>query len=185
MGGYFSTNEFGELGDWAKPDPATEHFHFIFYHLCYLMKARTTVEVGIGRAFCAYVLGHYAKEVGGQHYEIDVAITPILRAKQVQKRWDLPVTILHQDSNTIEWPKVSDKKIDLIFIDGHHSYEKVRGDIEVFVPYVRRNGLVFFHDYHNKRWEVKQAVDEMHNPDRYEMLELPYTSIGCAAWRVR
>jgi predicted O-methyltransferase YrrM len=36
--------------------------------------------------------------------------------------------------------------IDLLFIDGDHSYEGCLGDIEAWLPHVRRGGWVAFHD---------------------------------------
>jgi predicted O-methyltransferase YrrM len=36
--------------------------------------------------------------------------------------------------------------IDLLFIDGDHSFEGVTRDIEAWVPHVRSGGLVLFHD---------------------------------------
>ena len=36
--------------------------------------------------------------------------------------------------------------IDFLFIDGDHSYEGVKQDLEVFGPLVKKNGLIAFHD---------------------------------------
>ncbi len=38
------------------------------------------------------------------------------------------------------------RKIDILFIDGDHSYEGVKRDWELFVPFVKPYGLVIFHD---------------------------------------
>lgn len=37
--------------------------------------------------------------------------------------------------------------IELLFIDGDHSYEGVRTDFESWIPYVIKNGIIAFHDY--------------------------------------
>lgn len=58
------------------------------------------------------------------------------------------------DSKAILWAL----PIDLLFVDGAHSYEGVRGDIRNMVQHVVPNGVVVFHDYHMKG--VRQAVDE-------------------------
>lgn len=56
--------------------------------------------------------------------------------------------------------------IDLLFIDGDHTYEGVRKDIEAWVKFVKPGGIVAFHDYaidensHYLHHEVKKAVDE-------------------------
>lgn len=50
---------------------------------------------------------------------------------------------------------------DMVFIDGNHSYEAVRQDIEVWLPTVVTGGILCGHDYNAKRWPgVIRAVDE-------------------------
>lgn len=39
--------------------------------------------------------------------------------------------------------------IDVIFIDGLHTYEGIKADIEAWVPLVRSGGLVMFNDYND------------------------------------
>lgn len=53
--------------------------------------------------------------------------------------------------------------IRLLFIDGLHTYEGVRSDIERWVPRVVPGGIVVFDDYLNTRdgVGVKRAVDEL------------------------
>ena len=54
--------------------------------------------------------------------------------------------------------------IDLVFIDGNHSYEYVKSDLEKYYPKVRTNGIIAIHDYdhpyHTSFPGVKKAVDE-------------------------
>jgi len=52
------------------------------------------------------------------------------------------------------------KKIDFLFIDGNHSYEGVQRDIQDWIPLVKKNGIVCFHDY-PEVLGVKRAVDEV------------------------
>ena len=39
------------------------------------------------------------------------------------------------------------RSIDLLFIDGDHSLDGCRQDVESWLPYVRSGGIVLFHDY--------------------------------------
>lgn len=51
-----------------------------------------------------------------------------------------------------------DKSIDLVYIDGDHSYEAVKKDIELWLPKVKDGGLLSGDDF---QWEgVKKAVHE-------------------------
>lgn len=50
--------------------------------------------------------------------------------------------------------------IDLIFIDGNHSYAYVKEDIEGWLPKIRKGGMMSGHDYDPAFPGVVQAVDE-------------------------
>lgn len=54
------------------------------------------------------------------------------------------------------------RPIDLIFIDGDHSYEGVRADWELFLPHMSPFGLVAFHD---SIWEVGKVDESIRRGD--------------------
>jgi predicted O-methyltransferase YrrM len=56
------------------------------------------------------------------------------------------------------WP--DERKIDFLWIDGDHSYEGVTRDTQDWLPLVKKNGFVCFHDYRDEP-DVKKAVDEI------------------------
>ncbi len=58
---------------------------------------------------------------------------------------------------------VANEPIRLLFIDGLHTYEGVRSDIETWVPRVVEGGVVVFDDYdnHDPGVGVQRAVDEL------------------------
>ena len=64
--------------------------------------------------------------------------------------------------------------IDLLFIDGDHTYEGVSKDIAAWLKHVKPGGIVAFHDYavdetsHYLHHEVKKAVDEWYANYPYE-----------------
>ena len=53
--------------------------------------------------------------------------------------------------------------IDILHIDGFHSYEAVKNDFEKWSPYVKKNGVIMFHDTnsHDSRFGVKQFFNEL------------------------
>lgn len=54
----------------------------------------------------------------------------------------------------------SEREIDFLWIDGDHSYEGVKRDIQDWLPLLKRNHVVCFHDYRDAAG-VKKAVDEI------------------------
>lgn len=64
-------------------------------------------------------------------------------------------------------------KIGLLFVDGDHSYEGVRTDIDAWAPHLAHRHKIAFDDYGTpKNLGVKQAVDELNGrgyPDAYEI----------------
>ncbi len=82
---------------------------------------------------------------GGGYEENEV---PRLRsyARPHQELHLLPVD--SHDPRTLETVRtlLRDRPIDLLFIDGDHTYEGVRRDFCMYGPLVRRNGLIVLHD---------------------------------------
>lgn len=53
-----------------------------------------------------------------------------------------------------------DKPIDLIHIDGEHSYKSVKRDIKMWMPFVKKGGVMLFHDYEARQFGVRDAVNK-------------------------
>lgn len=51
--------------------------------------------------------------------------------------------------------------VDLVFVDGDHTYNQVKADIQAWLPHIREGGILCGHDYGWEKWAgVKQAFDE-------------------------
>ena len=55
------------------------------------------------------------------------------------------------------------EKIDLLFIDGDHSYAGCRSDVLAWLPKLKNNGIVIMHDYKYSPG-VKKVVEELIEP---------------------
>ncbi|MFB3918533.1 hypothetical protein BU251_03350 [Candidatus Velamenicoccus archaeovorus] len=73
--------------------------------------------------------------------------------------WRGKIIPLRGFSSEIRRSWLSEKKIDFLWIDGDHSYTGIKKDIEDWLPLVKKNCFVCFHDYRDEAG-VKKAVDE-------------------------
>ncbi len=60
-----------------------------------------------------------------------------------------------------EWATALDVELDLLYIDGDHSYEQAKRDIENWWPKLRHGGIMLIHD--TDRPPVAKAMDEFFN----------------------
>lgn len=62
-----------------------------------------------------------------------------------------------------------DNYFDLAFIDTLHDEDTVDGDVHVWTPKVRKDGIICVHDYDNRRFPgVKIAVDRFYGVENVE-----------------
>jgi predicted O-methyltransferase YrrM len=129
----------------------------LLFGLVHAMRPAVCVEIGSARGRSTCFIGIALERVGNGHlYAIDPhesttwsdvgasdtyeELCRNLRASGVDER----VTIIRKYSP--DAAKDWSLPIDLLFIDGDHSYEGVKRDWELFAPRVREFGLVVFHD---------------------------------------
>jgi cephalosporin hydroxylase len=80
------------------------------------------------------------------------------------------------------------RPIDLLLIDGDHTYEGVRSDYELYSPLVRDGGLVVFHDIRRHPPEADCHVDrlwaEVRGEDGWDILvgEADWAGLGVLPW---
>jgi cephalosporin hydroxylase len=115
------------------------------------LKPQTICEIGAaqGGSLCLFsrVAAHDARLLS-----IDINFSPLQRAifPELIRRGQ-NVTCLMADSHNPEtlvqvhkW--LGDRLIDVLFIDGDHTYAGVASDFEMFSPLVRPGGIIGFHD---------------------------------------
>jgi len=136
---------------------------YLLYGLARALKPKVAVEIGSARGKSACYVARALKENGsGKLFAIDPhtrtnwndedsvdtldEMRRNLRALKLEKQ----VQILRETSEraAAQWLL----PIDMLFIDGDHSYDGVKRDWELFAPYVARFGVVVFHD---TMWELK------------------------------
>jgi predicted O-methyltransferase YrrM len=137
---------------------------WLLYGIVRSLKPAIAVEIGSARGKSACFVGMALKENGtGRLYAIDphtrtewndiesVDTYDIMRKHLEKLELTDVVTIVREHSASLSTDVPS--PIDLLFIDGDHSYEGVRTDWMTFAPRMRASGLVVFHD---TTWELER-----------------------------
>ena len=103
------------------------------------------------------------------------------------------IYFLQGDSHLVNWiEQTGEDRIDLLFIDGDHSYDAVMLDLIRWAPKVKVNGYMLLHDYviedgkgeWDKVWGAIEDYIYVHR--EWEMLELVDTMLACrksGIWR--
>ena len=137
---------------------------------------RTALEIGIANGFTTVCLlkaietnaGREGRLVSCDYNENSCIIGRRLNHGTVAH------TVLPGDSSKADWTLTfGDKKCDLIYIDGDHSYEGCKEDILRTSKVLKDGGLFVIHDYAPGQPGVMKAVDELCSPPDYGRLILP------------
>ena len=70
---------------------------------------------------------------------------------------------LYKGFSNTELLKIDMSKIDMIFLDGGHSYETVKNDLSLILKGIKKNKIIICDDYNQVNYGVKKAVDELKN----------------------
>ena len=153
----------------------TERERLLLFELAKSLEpGATVVEIGsyLGASTCFLAAGVRLR--GGKVYAVDtwtnIAMSEgprdtyqdFLQNTAPLRRWIVPLRGLSK-----EVAQRFNGKIDLMFVDGDHSYEAVRADLEMWLPKVKDGGVVVFHDY-NWAEGVQRAVRELVVPLQIE-----------------
>lgn len=106
--------------------------------------------------------GNFPKEFHEETYKL---------ALEMLKPFEEKCTILKGLSNQMH-KFIPDNTLGLVYIDGWHTYEGCKEDLENYLPKLVKNGLISFHDYFNTGYGVKKAVDEFVNSKNLIMFTL-------------
>lgn len=129
------------------------------------------LEIGVrtGASTLSFLFGIEDRWDDSMLYSIDIndCSAVVKPFEKVQRKWQF----IQGDSQKVEW----DKPIDVLLIDGDHSYEGVRADYTRFEPYVKDNGLILLHDV---LWPKKGVARFFWDEITYPKSVLPLSPSG-------
>jgi cephalosporin hydroxylase len=115
------------------------------------LKPRTICEIGAARGGTLCLFSHVAAR-GARLLSIDISFSPWQRAvlpallRRGQTVKCLTADSHHPDTLARVRKWLGPHPLDLLFVDGDHSYSGVARDFEMFSPLVRPGGVIGFHD---------------------------------------
>jgi Methyltransferase domain len=141
----------------VAPPPWVGHIPFAFWMID-VMRPRRFVELGThsGNSFCAFLQAAAAARAAGEYFAVDHwqgdgqaggydnEIYEDLK-RYVETRY-------HRSSALLRMPfdqalaGFADRSVDLLHIDGLHTYEAVRHDFDAWLPKMSERGIVLLHD---------------------------------------
>lgn len=166
IAGWMTDNEIKALYDLARAAAAAPKPEKIGKH----ERLTTIVEIGSYRGLSTVTLALAVQEFGGLVWAVDPHIgdkygfsmadaehlTANLAAFGVS---DVVTQVVkHSTEAAREW---SNGEIDVLWIDGDHEYDGVKGDIDAWTPFVRLGGHVALHDISPNWPGVQQAYGEL------------------------
>ena len=112
----------------------------ILYTITRSLRPSLVLEIGIRRGCSTGIFTQAIKEndVACEHHCCD--IDPECRG--VVKAFGGIFHNMSSNDLAVGW----DKPIDILFIDGCHEYSQVKRDFFNFLPFVRKDGIIFLHD---------------------------------------
>jgi hypothetical protein len=155
------------------------------------------IEIGVARAESSYAILESCPNVT-QLYGIDPYIayndwnghvdqahndkTREIAIKNMEKFCDRYVSLFHSTSRMAVQgndgvPGFDEKSMDFIFIDGDHSYEGAKWDMENYYDFIRPGGIFSGHDYN--LGTVRTALEEFRRENK---IRLPVQVVDNNAW---
>lgn len=116
---------------------------------------RTMVEIGVRYGGTSFYLLNKFPDL--KLYGIDTDISQFYSG-EIQERYKDRLVAIQGMSHTVT-EMIPDNSVDIIFIDGDHSYEAVKKDIILYTPKLKDGGLLTGHDIDYPG--VNQAVTEL------------------------
>jgi len=146
-----------------KCHKAMHSYVLTLYEIVLESNAQLVLEIGVGsRAQSTRtILSALQEKKEGKLISIDENSGSRKIDGGVAGYWQLIVGDSHSQR---VYDQVKDKKFDVLFIDGDHTYEGVKQDFEMYAPLVKDRGFILMHDVMNINEGVPKFWKEIKYP---------------------
>jgi len=179
-----------ESGDWVEEIVSAWKGHRKFAEwLVDSINPKTIVELGVDYGYSTFVFGNTLqrnkekKNIIGVITGIDLFMGDEhagLRNTQdfvlgKIKEYNLSQIVI-QHADFTQFSKLWSKPIDILHIDGLHTYEAVKQDFTNWSPFVRKNGIILFHDVAIPEFGIRDFFKEL--TDGYRLYFVQSAGLG-------
>ena len=129
-------------------------YNYLLYMTPILLDAHMVVETGLGSggSACTFLMAlsqlpnpetrklvTYENNMDEKFVRPKTETAQIIRDRKYAAQWDLRI----RDSGDPQW---TGEQIDFLFLDSDHSYEHVKRELEVFMPFMARRFVIMSDD---------------------------------------
>lgn len=130
------------LADWADGTADTDWMIPVFWGIVRGFVNPMVGEIGMRNGVSTMALCLAARDTGGRVWSIDIDECIEGRRNVLHAGLADVHTFIHGDSAACEFPQ----DLDVLFIDGEHSYAALTLDFQMHAPRVKEGGVILFHD---------------------------------------
>lgn len=139
-------------------------------------KAKTIVEIGSMDGTSSLLFGSIAKEIGAKVYCIEPDPRKLWYKNIEEYGIKNYVTMIKAASPWVNMGLIP-RPIDYLFIDGNHRTRYCLADYHFFEPFVRKGGMIAFHDYNGRKgvskW-IRKAIEIILEDDSEKIVEVEH-----------
>jgi len=142
---------------------AKDEYSYIHEHLTTLyfivseFKTKRILEIGTGNGHSTLAMAEAAKPIGGHVTTIDIEECKSAKDLIFSKDLGEIVTFIKSDSLKIGY----ESSLDLVFIDGAHTYAQVMAELKKYAWLVNIGGFIILHDIANPAHpDVWEAIND-------------------------
>lgn len=158
------------MSDWIESVVSAWTGHRVFAEwLVREMKPETVVELGVDRGYSSFV---FAKALEKENKGIIYGVDSFEGDEHAGKRntfGDVASLVEQHSVNRLvlvkgyfaEVAKTWDKPVDILHIDGYHTFDAVSDDFKNWSPFVKEDGVVLFHDTAIQYFQIKDFFRQL------------------------
>lgn len=158
-----------------KPSAWLGHGKFAL-SIQFALKPKVVVDLGVDYGFSTFIFGmlRIGKVYGIDSFDGDIhagyhsdAYNHVMRIHKIiqkeMKNYSVEIIKGYFDDVAQSW----NKPIDILHIDGLHTYEAVKNDYETWGKFVTANGIIMMHDTHSYPNDVGRFFNELEEPYKF------------------